>query len=202
MQRLFYKSLVGLFICLLSIQSFHAKAQFSFTAKRLQEARIFLLTDFGYKYRLNTIEYDCGFGFCKYRSHRHDAISEVGVMYNLNEKYSVGANLTTTFGFDSDDAWNGFIKLRLRRWISKDFSVDVAPGIRLFGDHQYTASADLRYKNWLIFTVRAETVDFGETHVPIYVGIKAGDLPGAISHGVSVVGAGIWILAFILAGSD
>lgn len=53
-------------------------------------------------------------------------VMDVGGMKNLSRKYSMGASL---YAAEDDDWGRVGIKARVRRWMSKDVSVDLAPGL-------------------------------------------------------------------------
>ncbi|MGH7680559.1 MAG: hypothetical protein ACRENN_01065 [Candidatus Eiseniibacteriota bacterium] len=89
--------------------------------------------------------------------------TDLGAMHNLNPNYSVGGSMY--IGLDDDIARFG-AKVRLRRWLGKAVSIDLAPGI-FATDKQwvvesvgpgYVGEASLSLGDWVVVTSQVEVI--------------------------------------------
>lgn len=165
-------------------------AQFSWKPQPLPAARTFLVTEVGYAYRLNHESFTPG----------HHLTSAVGLMRNINLKYSIGA--TTFVGVDTDE-WNvrGGLKLRLQRWFKTRASADVGAGVLLrdaglvSGGNPpvFVISVSGRPSNTLGFLAQLETGGTGGGRDnALYLGMTVGSTPGLVINALGALSALVW----------
>jgi len=173
-------------------------AQFSMKPKPLDEAKVFLLADFGYSYRVNTIE-----GWLP-EEKLHLLNSELGLMVNINSNFAIGSNFQVSIDLTHENDLYIYGKLRFRKWFSNGMSLDFAPGINLGERRFYTGSMDFHFFDWLAITAQIEE-EFRwlgrspDKIYPIYLGIKFSSIPGLGFNGggliVGIIYATLWIIA-------
>lgn len=167
----------------------------SFRGKPKPECNSFLITEFGYSYRLGRNSGD------PYNSSRDNFYFtwDLGWMTNLSKSYALGA--TFYAGADQDGARLG-IKPRLRRWLGRDLSLDVSPGIllyRLGGNYDkypgFTGHVGLNYADWITLIGQVEVIPYEYqgygsypnwstrrgNEVTWYGGVKLGSYPGTVA---------------------
>lgn len=131
------KSLALLVLIALLIISPALQAKIKFRGKPAPECKTFLIFEAG---GFRTMEGDLGeFGLN----------SEWGLMYNLNKRSALGATIFHQSGADLSGM--GF-KVRYRHWLNSSFSVDISPGLLLWGEWKtptFTGHIGLNYKDWV-----------------------------------------------------
>jgi hypothetical protein len=172
-----------------------ANAQFCFRGKPAPECRSFLITEIGLGLRV-------GEG----RSLEDGwPASEIGWMYNLNEHYAVGA--TSYIVYDAKyEEFRGGLKLRVRRWLNNDFSLNASGGAILLGgeyneEHpEFAGHVDLNYKDFVgpyvgvdVLRGRGRSSDEAIWHTGIRFGSYAGT--GLSSVAAALVVAGLYSYA-------
>jgi hypothetical protein len=149
----------------------------------LRDKKVFFITDFGYTFPINTIE------LSKY-SKRGDVFnSELGLMFNLHSEFALGSTIHFAF---SDGEPNYYIKLRFRKWLPGNMSVDFAPGFEVH-NKKIMASLDFHFNKWFALAAQIEPVNtYDGLKYPISVGVKLSSKPGLITN--IVVGTGALIV--------
>jgi len=167
----------------------------------------FLVTEFGYLYRINH-------GY--FKEHHSPSVfnSEAGWMRNTGGRTSLGA--TAFLSFTTDAKYFGF-KARYRRWIGEDVAIDVAPGIGLsrhrdnvssqgfeghigvsFFDYvQLVFNTDVYRYTPVTFTPETNVPQIGDpkSHADFYGGVRVASGPGLIG----IVGFPLAVLAIVIA---
>jgi len=121
---------------------------------------------------------------------------ELGYMRNLdNRQWALGG--AGFLGLD-DDGSRFALKVRLRRWLGQDVSVDLAPGILFAGSDShfesnvpgFTGHLAINHREWLQVVAMLEVIDLEpkqafpdlepNTDVSWYGGVKLGGVAGVI----------------------
>jgi hypothetical protein len=100
------------------------------------------------------------------KAYRRDAslwAMDFGGMQNINPHYSIGGSFYLAFG---DDLYHFGAKLRVRRWLGKTVSLDLAPGIFAADGYNsgnllepgYVGEASLSLGDWLLLTGQVEVL--------------------------------------------
>ncbi|HEV8128874.1 MAG TPA: hypothetical protein VGQ14_04390, partial [Candidatus Eisenbacteria bacterium] len=128
---------------------------------------------------------------------------DLGMMVNVGEKTAIGATAFTGAGNDYAQAG---VRLRVRRWLSRTASVDIAPGIIAL-EHRVSGEAHppglslqvgLNPSRYVGVTAEAFTISqyqyspHGRTSVSdkgVLVGGRIGQWPGAVSGVVALFAA-------------
>jgi len=177
-----------------------SKKKFSYTPKPLSECKSFLITECGFSYGLDK------------RSNQTNPwlyTWELGYMVNRDEHSAIGGTVFISSEADRIQIRLG-LKGRYRYWLSKNQSVDIAPGILITGSKDkfefpsFTCQTGLNLSSWFAITgqvdiVRRKTFTYGPTWFAPqektvtkpewYLGLKLG----------TPAGAGIGTLAVIVA---
>jgi len=176
------------------------QAQFSWKPARIDEAKSFFLADFGYLYELKSFEGVRVFGVSPHR-----VISELGFMFNTKKNMAIGFNLQTTIDFEWD--YRFYAKLRFRKWLKNEMSIDIAPGIGLNNTSDVVISSDFHLNNWFALTAQVEKDIGGNARTTglysiysYFVGAKISSDPGLISNGTGIVTHIILFIAIIANG--
>lgn len=215
---------LGIFLTLSSLF-----AQLCLSAKPAPECRSSLITEFGYGYKItpplkrayismvgnsvtNNREWEV--------TGRHYLTSELGHIYNFNEKYGLG--LTHFIGWDISHNLRGGVKLRLRKWLNPKTSLDLSGGVLLWnikaGIKNYVlerstfmGGASLNFRECQAVNVMVEVLetkaydysysgfnnvqyrDFSPRRrtVGIYFGYKLSSKPGLVLNGVVLTTAAV-----------
>jgi len=151
----------------------------------LPQYRWFLVTEAGAAARLDN-------GVDLYEKSGVYLILNAGAMKNVSERFALGATL---YGGGDDYRLRFGLKGRVRYWINRTTSFDVAPGIIVAGDDDWSggatypgfvAEASLTIDRWLSLTGEVESIDVEhqdgrvERDVSTYAGIKVGGAAGII----------------------
>lgn len=127
--------------------------KFSFQEKPGSQCRSFLITEFGYLLR---------FDVERYTDRRHYANWELGGMVNQGENSALGATFFFTLDQEYEEPRIG-IKARYRRWISPNSSLDIAPGVILYGWRRhfkfpsFAGHIGLNLGNWFALVGQVES---------------------------------------------
>lgn len=132
---------------------------FKFAPSPKSQAKFYGITEFGYFHTISR-----GNDYFKFEKGSNMMSGNIGAMYNLSDKFSVGASFYTNIG-----ELNSRLGLapRVRYWINENFSSDFQLGrsISDFGDKisnkpSYLISASINYRNWISFTTMVEKGTF------------------------------------------
>ncbi len=124
------------------------------------ECQSFLITEFSYMNRfhlsskLPSYVYDDAFLFSW----------ELGLMKNITPRYALGGTFYTAV---DDEGSRVGIKARIRRWLSRELSIDLAPGIliaKISGDYErypaFTGHIGFNYTPMLSVVTQLEIIPF------------------------------------------
>jgi len=170
------------------------QAKIYFRGKPLPECKWFLITEAGVTMEMSKDSGKFGFNL------------DFGAMYNLNKHSALGA---TFFAVFNDCSFTGF-KIRYRHWLSSSFSLDISPGLSIWGGGkhpQFTAHVGLNYKDLvaLIGQVNISRHTYIDSQLKskkhFSLGLKFGSYAGSAITVASAIGVVIAIIAFI-AGED
>ena len=221
----------SVFVLLLILGNFtQSEAQFSWKAKRYPECRSFAVTDFQALIRLSPTPYQ-ELRFFRYDTleavERHSLkgkvslISDLGLMRNLNTHYAIGLSHIMAVNFGGEDGFYGGFKLRLRRWLNKKSSIEVSPGLLIWGRNiggmferpGLAGSIDFRWREAMGISLYVEYLqaknwdstggEFGSTErtdndLGVYFGGRFGSIPGLIANGAGLASLGVAILIFLI----
>ncbi len=175
------------------------QAQFRLTPQPPDSAKVFLLADFGYTYRIsNTDVWPYG------GQRKHMLNSEIGAMVNIGRTTALGGNVH--IAWDMDDDMLAMAKIRLRRWVSRKSSLDLALGYDMAGGFDfkhgsYVASIDYHPVEWFALTAQIEDRQTIEgQRFPVYGGVKFSSAPGLYLNGASLLGTATIVTLFLLRG--
>jgi outer membrane murein-binding lipoprotein Lpp len=181
------------------------KKRFSFKPKPLSECKSFLITEFGLAYGLDKPSDRTNLGLITW---------EFGYMVNRDEHSAIGGTVFISSEGDRPQVRFG-LKGRYRYWLSKDQSLDIAPGVLITGSRDefegdfvfpsFTCQTGLNLSSWFAVTgqvdiIRRKTIDQGYplyalqektvTKPEWYLGFKIGTPAGVgISTAVVIVAA-------------
>ncbi len=196
-----------------------AEAQFSLKPSPLPACKSFLLTEIGYYFRVSSFPEELSF----YKHHSYFT-SNVGLMINLNSRFSLGA--ANFLGLDNDGNVRWGAKARARRWFGAETSAELALGINFADSRSYyerpafSGELTLNLRDLLIFNVLIEVANYKipeyavyepygllgynkGTDTAIYTGIKTGRKVGLIANvGVAVAYAVLIGIYALSGGSD
>lgn len=202
-----------------------ASADPCLASRRSPHCSSFYVTEFGYAFKLTSPlrnEYFTAVGDSitsayEYRvAGRHLLHSELGLMYNLGPDYAVG--FSHVLGWDAGHILFGGVKLRARRWLSDQSSIDVSGGAILWSSEgdlieqpSFIGSASMSFSHWqrvdLIVTSMStrpfEYIYYDTGGVPtrsfsprnrelgVHLGHTLGAKPGLVLNGVALVTSAI-----------
>jgi hypothetical protein len=181
------------------------KKRFSFKPKPLSECKSFLITEFGLAYGLDKPSDRTNLGLITW---------EFGYMVNRDEHSAIGGTVFISSEGDRPQIRFG-LKGRYRYWLSKDQSLDIAPGVLITGSRDefegnfvfpsFTCQTGLNLSSWFAVTgqvdiIRRKTIVYEYplfalqektvTKPEWYLGFKIGTPAGAgISTAVVIVAA-------------
>lgn len=134
----------------------------SFPNSSPQQRRSFVITEFGYFYKVNsplrrsfisTENDSTTFDNETDVTGRHYLVSELGFMHNLSTKYGLG--VTHFMGWDVGQALCGGFTFRVRRWLNRGKSLDLSAGALLWTGNSmdldtpaFVASAGINFSDW------------------------------------------------------
>lgn len=209
------------------------------TARPSPQCRACFVTEFGYDFKVTSPLKHRTFSsvgdsitsiYERPITGRHLIRSELGVMYNINPGYAVG--FTHFIGWDAGHRLFGGVKLRGRKWLNANASVDVSGGALLwsaegesFSNPGFIGSASWNLSSWqsvdLTITsmatapweysyvdsiggigVRYRTYSPRQREVAVYLGHKLASKPGLIVNGAALLTAGVVIGIFLALLSD
>jgi hypothetical protein len=173
-----------------------APRSFAMSSGPLPGTRSFMITQVGVAARVDA-------GSPLYNKGDAYAFADLGWMRNVSRRLAVGGNMYV----GGDDYRLRFgPKLRLRYWVSRAVSVDLAPGVLLWGDEDW--HGDAHFPGWVgeaslscedvLLTAEVESIDISDWYgaedrdTSWYVGGKIGGVPGMVG-----LFAGIIALAMI-----
>ena len=164
---------IYLFIAIGLLSHTMLQSQSYLSPKPIREKKVFLITDLGYTSSLSDRQ-------------RGSALnSEFGIMTNINSGFALGGSLHAAF---ADNGTNYYVKLRARKWISDEMSINFAPGIEL-SNKKIMVSLDFHLNKCLAITTQIEPV---QTHdgikYPISAGVKLSSNPGLAANLVAIIG--------------
>lgn len=160
---------------LLILQINPLQAQFSFRPKPLPTCKTFPIAELGVNFRLTSspkfyathIAPDRTYSRIMERERAMYYTSDIGIMRNISQQYALG--ISHFIGFDSEFLFRGGLKLRLRKWLRNEVSIDLSPGIILWDTGSaalgagnayhtpgFTGSVDLKVKEWFALSVMTE----------------------------------------------
>lgn len=178
--------------CLLCLflQPVPASAEMCFRPKPAPVCSAFWVTESGLGYMARGID-------------RAWIVSEIGPMFNLDERYAVGA--TSYIAYDGQ--WGDFrggVKLRLRWWFNPGLSMNVSGGLILVGgawDEEHPGFAghlDLNYKDLVVPYIGLDVMRGGGLDGANWsVGLRFGSVVGL---GISAVGAAVVAIHYLTRG--
>lgn len=196
-------SLLVILICSLNSPSI-AQSALGLKPRPLPACRSFLITEFGYNYRVNAFA-DNTFNSRR----RHHFTSDLGLMVNLNSHYGLGAS--HFIGMNHGGESRGGFKFTIRRWLNEKSSIAFSPGFLLWNTraatkhHAFVSSLDLNIRDWFALTMQLEFVPThfqGGTDRAYYFGLKTGSYPGLILNGVATTAAVIAGILFLSTGAN
>lgn len=208
------KVILLLIISFLLSTSTLANAQFSLKPKQLPDCKTFLISEIGAFCRLTPPAEASWHASSVYY------VSNLGLMANLNNKYSLGAT-SYVIMHPSDPDFRFGLKARGRRWLGSNKSINLAAGIIYYNqEHPYrspafTGDLTLSFKDLAVLEVLMEILpyeyyryEYSESEkkyvrtglvkgsdLVIYAGIKIGSTPGIIGHLVAAVAGGVFYIA-------
>ena len=188
-------------------------AQFSLKPKPLPDCKTFLISEIGALCRLTPLSE------ASWNTSSIYYVSNIGLMANLNNKYSLGAT-SYVIMHPSDPDFRFGLKARGRRWLGSNKSINLAAGIIYYNqEHPYkspafTGDLTLSFKDLAVLEVLIEILpyeyyryEYSESEkknvrtslakgsdIVIYAGLKIGSTPGIIGH---LVGAIVGVIFFI-----
>ena len=166
----------------------------TFHPRPLEITKNFLITEFGYDYRITQ---SGSFDDSENNNKNYHLNVDMGAMRNLSPKWALGA----TAYYSLDDSGSRLaIKPRLRRWLTPEQSIDLSAGpiIGNFGSY-YGKSPGIAghigysYRDWVMLTLGVEVIPintvFGvggsnevivykSTESTLYAGIRVGSYAG------------------------
>jgi hypothetical protein len=146
-----------------------------------------------------------------YRGEGEDRIlgeSELGMMYNLNDRHAVG--VTTYFQVDSEVGRWG-LKARYRRWFTRDLSLNLSGGATFAftgaGSDQrrpgLAGHVDVNYKDLVAPYLGVAANRKEDLHLTFHIGLRFGSyIGGSIQLGAAAVAVivGLFLLGYEDAG--
>ncbi len=178
----------------------------------------FLITEVGLQYRVNSISYD-RFPF----ESREYFTSDLGLMINLCGRYALGFG--NFIGVSLDGHFRGGLKLRAKRWLGAQKSVDLSAGPLLWDDDgslaipSFTVDVSYHMNRWLAMTflieyLRTKTRSYRDYHedqlvlvadpgvsdVAFHLGVKAGSTPGLVANAAAATAGAVFFLLYLSIG--
>ena len=188
---------IGLVCIVVLLTSTVTNAEMCFRGRPVPECRTFWITEVGLGYRISHPDVN----------ERGWPTSEIGLMYNLNEHYAIGA--TSYASYDAKfEEFRGGAKLRARRWFNRDLSVDVSGGLLFLGHgyHQdfpsFTGHLDVNYKDVVAPYLAVDVLR--EEHSSLdganwQAGLRFGSFPGSGLTGIAIGLVAVGLFMFITA---
>jgi hypothetical protein len=183
-----------------------APGKFCFRGRPAPACTGFTITEFGGALGLNDED---GFSSTWPYVDRQIVFWELGLMRNLGAQSALGGTvlLTSRFSFG--------VKARYRHWLGREFSIDVAPGLTVYDERNYsqvpafTGHLTLNYGDWISVGGMLETSRFGPapflgepaaTVTKPFLTARIGSYPGLV--GVAASGLVLGVVGLILLGAD
>jgi hypothetical protein len=130
-------------------------------------------------------------------------------MFNIHQHYAAGGTVYLAY----ETAYNDFrlgARMRLRRWINSDLSLNLTSGLLFFGGStcerhpEFTGQLDLSYKDWLIPYVGVDvlrTTCSPRIDGPNWtLGGRVGGTPGGVGMAIAGGVIAVMLIAFAVAG--
>lgn len=176
---------VALAVAVLSLAA-PLEAQFCFRGHPKPQCNQFLITEAGYAVGAGDEWFGAGGEWF--------VLSELGFMQNLNERNALGGTVLLAIG-EPEQAQVG-LKVRYRRWLSRNLTLDASPGIILeheeykFKAPGFTGHVGIGYGDHLALTflVQAIPLEGQDTEVRSYFGFRVGSYLGTAVHVLALVG--------------
>ncbi len=186
--------LLLLFVTAGSSSGQNIQRSLTFHPRPLEVTKNFLITEFGYDYRITQTG---SFDNAENNNKNYHLAVDLGAMRNLSPKWALGA----TAYYSLDDSGSRLaIKPRLRRWLTPEQSIDLSAGpiIGNFGSY-YGKSPGLAghigysYRDWVMLSLgveiipintvfgvggSSETIVYKSTESTLYAGIRVGSYGG------------------------
>ena len=148
-------------------------AQIKFRGKPAPECRSFFIVEGG--------------GFYEMGDREFGANSDIGVMFNLSRRSALGGSIIHQLSADVSGLG---VKLRYRYWLNSSFSLDIAPGILLWGDWAPapTGQVSLNYKDLIGVFAQIDSQHSPDIRrTPFSVGVKFGRYLGIVPSALVVL---------------
>jgi hypothetical protein len=176
-------------MCLLVLLVSSARGQICFRGKPAPDCKFFGVTEIGLGFRLGD-EGGLDKGWLA---------SELGLMRNVGPRYAVGGTTYILYDTGASDFRAG-LKLRGRRWLRRDLSLNVSGGLLLlsgiYGEELpgYAGHIDLNYKDLVAAYVGCDVIrrESADERVVWHAGVRTG---GHIGSSLTAVGVGLVFLA-------
>ncbi len=170
-----------------------AQAQMCFRGKPLPHCKYFWVTEFTYG---NHVDGNLSTG--------QMFMPELGLLVNLDEKNAIGGSVFFRVLVDSrhPDGLGAGFKGRYRRWINKDFNIDVAPGFTFLDETEFATDVTVNFRDWIGLGARVEfwRAEFNQTNTAVYSLVKVGGIPGISLSSVTIGVLAFLVVIFIGAG--
>lgn len=174
-----------------------------FRGQPAQFCRMFAVTEFGYARLAGRAPTE---NFGQTYVEPHVVMWELGLMRNTDARSALGATVLLTSRFSVG------LKGRYRRWLWRDISVEIAPGVIVYDDRDFARAPaftghvllnleDVLSVGGMLEASRFGTDYFGGPPTTItkpYLVVRFGSYPGLI--GATASGALLGVLALLLAG--
>jgi hypothetical protein len=177
--------------------------EFCFRGRPLPSCATFAVSEFGYG-RSSVGETDA---FVSPAVDPNVVFWELGLMRNVSAHSALGGTVLFTSRFSLG------MKARYRRWLNREFSLDLAPGLTLKQEGNgvrvpsFTGHVGVNYGDWLGVGGMLEVSRFSPevflgteatTVSKVFLVGRVGSYPGLITGGLA--GAGLLVLGLLLAG--
>jgi len=131
---------------------------------------------------------------------------EVGRLTTVGDRSALG--LSGFFGWNDGPRLGA--KLRMRRWLNDDFSLDVAPGLQFAGSlpeggtlPALSSHVGVNYRDQLSLTLNGESYDdIHGTQTYYYAGVRFGSKPGRIAFISGSAGILVAFIAFVFSNEN
>ena len=117
-------------------------------------------------------------------------------MFNVGKKYAAGSTIYVVFNDHYGGQGRGGVKLRCRRWVTRDLSVDLSGGYLILSGYcgetgGFTGHIDLNFKDYVAPYLGLDVIQGGsESGAHWQFGIRLGSYPGLSGIAVgAVIGA-------------
>ncbi|UCD64253.1 MAG: hypothetical protein JSW34_02110, partial [Candidatus Zixiibacteriota bacterium] len=134
---------------------------------------------------------------------------DLGYMLNVGRRDALGASLAVITNYEGNADTYAALKPRYRRWLSRDFALEIGLGLGIHGRESdpeglpLIAQLDLTFRDYFSVTLLAERFRWtesvwdnaagrmidGDSHTAMTfsAGVTAGSYPGLVAAGVALV---------------